>query len=71
MLSAGFDAHSSDPLAQFRLLEDDFAWITEALVKVAEGSAAGRVVSVLEGGYNPPALARSVISHLDALNNLA
>ncbi len=70
LISAGFDAHASDPLANFRLVEEDFGWITGELVTLAEQLAEGRVVSVLEGGYNPPALARSVMAHLDALNDV-
>lgn len=67
MISAGFDAHRADPLAQLELEEDDFAWVTGELVKIADAHAGGRVVSVLEGGYDPPALARSVVAHLHAL----
>lgn len=67
MISAGFDAHEADPLAQLRLYEEDFAWVTRELVVLAERHARGRVVSCLEGGYDPPALARSVMAHLEAL----
>ncbi len=67
MISAGFDAHAEDPLAGMMLLEEDFAWITAELVALAERHAAGRVVSVLEGGYNLDALARSLRAHLEAL----
>lgn len=67
MLSAGFDAHAADPLAQLRLDEADFAWATREVVALAERHAEGRVVAVLEGGYDPPALARSVFAHLEAL----
>lgn len=67
MISAGFDAHAEDPLAQLELDEADFAWITGELVLLAERHAKGRVVSVLEGGYHPKALARSVLAHLGAL----
>ena len=66
-ISAGFDAHATDPLGGLRLMEEDFAWITGELMAVARRHARGRVVSVLEGGYNPPALASSVIAHLVAL----
>jgi acetoin utilization deacetylase AcuC-like enzyme len=68
MISAGFDAHRADPLAQLNLTEEDFAWATAEIVKLANRHAEGRVVSVLEGGYDPPALARSVLAHLEALD---
>ena len=67
LISAGFDAHAADPLANIRLGEDDFAWITERMVELAERHADGRVVSTLEGGYDPDALVRSVLAHLKAL----
>ena len=67
MISAGFDAHEADPLAQMRLVEADFAWVTAELRRLAEIHAQGRVVSVLEGGYDPPALGRSVVAHLQSL----
>jgi acetoin utilization deacetylase AcuC-like enzyme len=68
MISAGFDAHAADPLAQLELTEDDFRWATARLVEIANRHSDGRVVSVLEGGYDPPALARSVLAHLEALD---
>ena len=67
LISAGFDAHEADPLANLRLTEPDFAWATEALMKVAEQHARGRVVSMLEGGYDLNALARSVAVHVTTL----
>ena len=67
MISAGFDAHRDDPLAQMNLTEEDFAWATSEIVRLANRHAEGRVISVLEGGYDPPALARSVMAHLEAL----
>jgi acetoin utilization deacetylase AcuC-like enzyme len=67
IISAGFDAHVADPLAQLRLTEADFAWITEALCAVAARHAEGRVVSVLEGGYDLDALSSSVAAHVRAL----
>ena len=67
IISAGFDAHRADPLAQLRLGNDDFAWITRALMEVAETHASGRVVSVLEGGYDLVALAASAAAHVRAL----
>jgi len=67
IVSAGFDAHRDDPLAQLDLTEDDFAWVTGALCDVAEKHAGGRLVSVLEGGYDLPALGRSVAAHVKVL----
>jgi acetoin utilization deacetylase AcuC-like enzyme len=67
MVSAGFDAHRDDPLAMFELVEDDFHWVTRALVGLAAKHCQGRVVSVLEGGYNLNALANSLLAHLEAL----
>ena len=67
LISAGFDAHEADPLANLRLTEPDFAWATEALMKVAERHSGGRLVSMLEGGYDLNALARSTAAHVTAL----
>ncbi|MCS7072340.1 MAG: histone deacetylase [Anaerolinea sp.] len=67
VLSAGFDAHRDDPLAQLELSEEGFGQITAALVELAETHGQGRVVSVLEGGYHLRALARSVVRHVLAL----
>jgi len=67
IISAGFDAHSSDPQAQLRLLTADFAWITAEIVNVANRSCQGRVVSLLEGGYDLHALAASVGAHVQVL----
>jgi acetoin utilization deacetylase AcuC-like enzyme len=67
ILSAGFDADRRDPLAQLELEPEDFAWVTEALVAVAERHAQGRVVSLLEGGYDLDALREGVAAHLEAL----
>ncbi|MGB6767642.1 MAG: histone deacetylase family protein [Methyloceanibacter sp.] len=64
LISAGFDAHRDDPLAQMELTEDDFTWVTEKLMDVADKHAGGRVVSTLEGGYNLDALARSAAAHV-------
>ena len=66
-ISAGFDAHRRDPLAQLQLTEADFAWVTEALCAVAARHAGGRVVSTLEGGYDLEALAASTTAHVRAL----
>jgi acetoin utilization deacetylase AcuC-like enzyme len=67
MISAGFDAHRADPLAQLNLVEADFAWATERLVELAGRHAEGRVVSSLEGGYDLDALAASAAAHVAAL----
>ncbi|MBM3587750.1 MAG: histone deacetylase family protein [Alphaproteobacteria bacterium] len=67
IISAGFDAHVADPLAQVRLTEADFAWITQELSTLAARHAEGRVVSVLEGGYDLAALGSSVAAHVRAL----
>ncbi|WP_459618000.1 histone deacetylase family protein [Bordetella sp. 2513F-2] len=70
LVSAGFDAHREDDMAQMGLVESDYAWMTEQLVEVAERHAQGRIVSTLEGGYNFSALGRSVVAHLRALAKL-
>jgi acetoin utilization deacetylase AcuC-like enzyme len=67
IISAGFDAHMRDPLANLNLLEPDFAWATQQIMAVADTSADGRVVSVLEGGYDLEALAQSAAAHVTAL----
>jgi len=67
LISAGFDAHADDPLAELSLREADFAWITEALCDLADAHAGGRVVSILEGGYDLNALAASTAAHVDVL----
>ncbi|MDZ4737473.1 MAG: histone deacetylase family protein [Rhodospirillaceae bacterium] len=67
IISAGFDAHADDPLAELMLKESDYAWATDALIAVAKKHCAGRVVSALEGGYNLDALARSTATHVDRL----
>lgn len=69
IISAGFDAHRDDPLAQINLAAEDFAWVTEAILAVADRHTEGRVVSVLEGGYDLDALAASVAAHVRALLN--
>lgn len=66
-ISAGFDAHHEDPLADINLVEADYYWVTQQICKIAAERCEGRVVSVLEGGYNLDALARSVESHLRAI----
>jgi acetoin utilization deacetylase AcuC-like enzyme len=67
LISAGFDAHRNDPLADIRLQTEDYAWITERLMDVARTHADGRVVSTLEGGYDLTALAASASAHVAAL----
>ncbi|WP_127562485.1 histone deacetylase family protein [Nioella ostreopsis] len=67
LISAGFDAHEDDPLANLNWTTEDFAWLTRELCKVAEETCGGRVVSSLEGGYNLDALADSVAAHVTEL----
>lgn len=67
LISAGFDAHQRDPLGQLELLETDYRWITSEILAIANTIASGRVVSVLEGGYDLPALATSTRAHVEAL----
>lgn len=67
MISAGFDAHRLDPLAQVQLEAEDFDWITRELVAIAERHANGRVVSSLEGGYDMQGLRESCVAHVGAL----
>jgi acetoin utilization deacetylase AcuC-like enzyme len=67
IISAGFDAHMRDPLANLNFLEPDFAWATKKLMDVADRHAGGRVVSLLEGGYDLQGLAKSVAAHVTAL----
>ena len=67
IISAGFDAHRADPLAQLMLVEADYAWCTERLMEIAVKHARGRVVSSLEGGYDLDALAASAAAHVAAL----
>jgi acetoin utilization deacetylase AcuC-like enzyme len=65
--SAGFDGHREDDMAQFGLVEADYVWITEQVMGVAARHAAGRIVSVLEGGYDLSSLGRSVAAHIKTL----
>lgn len=67
LISAGFDAHHMDPLAELNFSEDDYAWLTQQILAVAAECCEGRVVSILEGGYSIPALAASVAVHVKAL----
>jgi len=67
VISAGFDAHWRDPLASLNLKEDDFGWVTAELMELADRHCGGRIVSVLEGGYDLRALADSVAAHVATL----
>lgn len=67
-ISAGFDGHRDDPLAGLNLLEEDYAWLTSEICRIADLSQ-GRVVSMLEGGYDLDALGRSAVAHIRALLN--
>lgn len=67
IISAGFDAHTDDPLAYLELVEDDYVWITQRIRDVADVYADGRIVSALEGGYDLGALGRSAVAHVQAL----
>jgi acetoin utilization deacetylase AcuC-like enzyme len=67
IISAGFDAHARDPLAQLRVREADFAWLTEELCRIADRHGGGRLVSLLEGGYDLDALASSTATHVRVL----
>jgi acetoin utilization deacetylase AcuC-like enzyme len=67
IISAGFDAHMRDPLANLNLVEDDFVWATQKIMDVADRVAEGRVVSLLEGGYDLEALASSAAAHVTTL----
>jgi len=67
LISAGFDGHRRDPLAEMNLVEDDYYWVTAQLQALADEICGGRVVSALEGGYDLVALARSAAAHVRAL----
>lgn len=71
LISAGFDAHWDDPLAGMKLVEDDFAWVTERICDLADAHAQGRVVSCLEGGYDLEALGASALAHVTVLKERA
>lgn len=68
LISAGFDGHAEDPMAHLRLTEDDYKWISYELRQLADRHCQGRIVSSLEGGYDPSALGRSVVAHLKGLS---
>ena len=67
LVSAGFDAHRRDPLANLMLEVGDFSWVTQQLLAVAADCCDGRLVSTLEGGYDLVALAECVSAHVDVL----
>ena len=67
LISAGFDAHVEDDMAGLKLTEQDYAWVTTEVKKIADKYAEGRIVSTLEGGYALSALGRSVAAHVNAL----
>ena len=70
LVSAGFDAHREDDMASLKLVEADYAWVTEQVKQLAARHAQGRIVSVLEGGYELQALGRSAMVHIKALSGL-
>lgn len=67
VISAGFDAHENDPLAHLNFTDDDYGWITQELMKIADDCCQGRVVSVLEGGYDLDALQSASVAHVRGL----
>jgi acetoin utilization deacetylase AcuC-like enzyme len=69
IISAGFDAHHRDPLGQLELEDEDFGWITAEICSYAESACGGRVLSVLEGGYDLDALASASVAHVEALTS--
>ena len=70
VISAGFDAHRLDPLASLNLEDSDFRWITSELMRIADATCEGRIVSILEGGYSLEALATGTMAHVRALMNV-
>ncbi len=68
MISAGFDGHRDDPTGDLNLLEEDYAWITKEVKKIAAKYCDNKIISVLEGGYNMEALKNSVTAHIKALS---
>jgi acetoin utilization deacetylase AcuC-like enzyme len=66
-ISAGFDAHAEDEMSHIRLYEPDYRWVTDKLRAIADQHCEGRIVSVLEGGYDLSALGRSVVAHVNGL----
>ena len=70
VISAGFDAHREDLLGGMALIEEDYAWLTRELMALAARHSQGRIVSMLEGGYNLSALGRSAVAHVRTLAEL-
>ncbi|VUD41594.1 Histone deacetylase-like amidohydrolase [Thalassocella blandensis] len=70
LVSAGFDGHIQDPMANWLLTEADYNWVTEEIIRLADTHCDGKIVSFLEGGYDLPALGRSVCGHVRLLANL-
>ena len=66
-VSAGFDAHVNDPLADLALTTSDYIWITEFIKRIANNCCAGRIISSLEGGYHLPSLSESALAHINSL----
>jgi acetoin utilization deacetylase AcuC-like enzyme len=67
LISAGFDSRIDDPLGSFQVTDDGFRELTGIMLEIAEAAGGGRLVSVLEGGYNPDGLASAVVAHMDEL----
>jgi acetoin utilization deacetylase AcuC-like enzyme len=67
-ISAGFDAHANDPLADLALTKADYVWVTKFIKGIAKKHAHNRIISSLEGGYHLPSLAESATSHIETLN---
>ena len=68
-ISAGFDAHINDPLADLALTTQDYAWLTDFIKTIANNCCAGRIISSLEGGYHLPSLSESVLAHINSLTH--
>lgn len=71
LISAGFDAHAADPLAQINLTTDCYTWMTKRMMEVADQHADGKMIALLEGGYDLKALAQSIAAHLRELSGSA
>ena len=69
LISAGFDAHTLDPLGELNLVEDDYRWITALISDISKRHSQSRIVSILEGGYHLGALGRSVCAHIEIMLN--
>ena len=67
LISAGFDAHTKDPLGELNLVEDDYRWITALISDISKRHSRSRIVSILEGGYHLEALSHSVCAHIETL----